>query len=338
MQHRLNYMLDMVRSGAWIAVTALTAFAATSVCALTISGQITNPGAYTIGQLQGLGSISETVGSNSYVGVSLWSLLGGTSSGTSNVITSGGGNNPILRNYVLAAGTDGTVSALSVGELDPLFGGTGLPYIVAYQRNGLTLAAPELIVPQDLTGTRDIINLANLSIGSVTRPPVGPGGTASQFTLSGAGAPGTFDLAALSALSATTDHNVSFFSGTTLNGPHDYTGVSLWSLLGGDSNNDQTSSLVLATGSDGFQVVFALAELNPAFGAASDLVAYSVDGALLGSSGVARLVIPGDNRGGRYVSNLASIQVQTVPEPSTMALLGIALLGSVSLDRMRRVR
>ena len=85
--------------------------------------------------------------------------------------------------------------------------------------------------------------------------------------MSGAGAPGTFDLAALSALPAPTDHDVSFFSGTTLNGPHDYTGVSLWDLLGGPGVVDATSRLVLATGSDGFQVVFSLAELNPAIGA-----------------------------------------------------------------------
>lgn len=307
-----------------MALTALFAFAAANVGALTVSGQLTNPGEYTIGQLQNLGSVSETVAGTTYVGVSLWSLLGGTSSGSSNVITAGGGNNPILRNYVLATGNNGTVSAISVGELDPLFGGTGLPYLVAYQRNGVTLATPQLIVPQDLTGTRNIIDLANLSVAGIARPPVGPGGATSQFTLSGAGAPGTFDMAALSALAATTDHNVSFFSGTTLNGPHDYTGASLWDLLGGATIVDATSRLVLATGSDGFQVVFSLAELNPAFGAPSDLVAYSVDSGSLGTSGFARLVIPGDNRGGRYVSNLASIQVQTVPEPSTPWLTAIA--------------
>jgi hypothetical protein len=192
-----------LRGGA-IALSFGLAVAGTTANALTISGQITNPGAYTVGQLQGLGNVSETIGGNSYVGVSLWSLLGGTGSGTSNVITAGGGNNPILRNYVLATDTNGSISAVSLGELDPLFGGTGLPYLVAYQRNGVTLATPALIVPQDLTGTRNIVNLANLSVSGVSRPPVGPGGTTSQFTLSGVGAPGTFDLAALQALPATT--------------------------------------------------------------------------------------------------------------------------------------
>src|SRR5579862_2097992 len=141
-------IVDALR-GSTIAFSFALAVMGTGANALTVSGQITNPGAYTIGQLQGLGGVGETVGGNSYVGVSLWSLLGGTSSGTSNVITSGGGNNPILRNYVLATDSSGSVSAISVGELDPLFGGTGLPYLVAYQRNGVTLATPELIVPQD---------------------------------------------------------------------------------------------------------------------------------------------------------------------------------------------
>jgi PEP-CTERM motif len=65
------------------------------------------------------------------------------------------------------------------------------------------------------------------------------------------------------------------------------------------------------------------------------IVAYSVDGGSLGSSGFARLVIPADNRGGRYVSNLASIQVHTVPEPSTMALTTLALLALLSHGRTR---
>ena len=83
------------------------------------------------------------------------------------------GNNPILRNYVLATGTGGTVSALSDRRTRSAgFGGTGLLYLVAYQPNGVTLATPQLIVPQDLTGTRNIIDLANLSVAGVARPPV----------------------------------------------------------------------------------------------------------------------------------------------------------------------
>ena len=90
---------------------------------------------------------------------------------------------------------------------------------------------------------------------------------------------------------------------------------------------------MLATGSDGFQVLFALAELDLAFGAPPDLVAYSIDGGApgtsLGSNGFVRTVIPGDLHGGRFVSNIASFSVSAVPEPATLLLFvsGIAALG-----------
>jgi hypothetical protein len=294
---------------------------------LTLTGQVTNAGSsFTIAQLQTLGSTSETVGTDTYVGVSLWSLLGGTAGGASNVITSGGGNNPILRNYIIATGASGTRSLISLGEIDQLFGGRGQPYLVAYEHNGATLAVPTLIVPQDTTGTRDIADLTNLSVLGVARPPVGPGGTTGQFTLSGVDTPGIYDLAALQALPATTDHNVTFFNGANPNGPHDYTGVSLWTLLTDAGIGNILTSYVLATGSDGFEVLYSLAELDPDFGAPSTLVGYAVDGGSLGSSGFARIVVPGDLRGGRYVSNIASLQVEEVAEPPTLALFAVVVL------------
>src|SRR5262249_53129753 len=140
----------------------------------------------------------------SYTGVPLWSFLGGAANGNSNIITSGGGNNPILRNYLLATDLDGSKSVVSVGDIDPLFGGTGLPYLVAYERSGAVLATPELIVPQDPTGTRNIENLASIAVLGAPRPPVGAGGVTSDFKLIGLNGQDTLDLAALRALPATT--------------------------------------------------------------------------------------------------------------------------------------
>ena len=87
----------------------------------------------------------------------------------------------------------------------------------------------------------------------------------------------------------------------------------------------------MATGSDGYEAIFSLGELDPMFGGtgAPDLIAYEVDGGPLGPDGFARVVVPGDNFGGRYVSNLVSLEVigAVVPEPGTLLLVVTGLIG-----------
>jgi DMSO/TMAO reductase YedYZ molybdopterin-dependent catalytic subunit len=321
---------------------------------LTLSGSVTDAGSYSISALQALGSTTEsvTIGSgpgavtDTFTGVSLWTLLGGTASGASDVVT-GTQKNAILSNYIVATGTNGSQSLISLGEIDPAFGGTGPQYLVAYAENGQTLSAPKLIVPQDSTGTRDISSLASLNVAAVPAAPVGPGGLSTQFKVSGAvSTPGTYTLSSLQApaFQAITDQNVTYIAGGGRSAPDNYTGVSFWSLLtsAGMNQSQATTSYVVATGTDGYQVVFSAAELNPAFGAASDLVAYadSADnGTSLGSNGFARLVLPGDNHGGRYVSNLSSIEVgNAVPEPNSGMLILPVSLGMIALARFRTRR
>jgi hypothetical protein len=104
-----------------------------------------------------------------------------------------------------------------------------------------------------------------------------------------------------------------------------YTGTTLWNVLadaGGvtttASKNDILSKYVIATGSDGYQAVFSLGEIDPMFGNQPVLVAYADTAGQLGpnaSDGLARVVVPGDIAGGRYVSDLVSLQVGTLPEP-----------------------
>jgi len=98
-----------------------------------------------------------------------------------------------------------------------------------------------------------------------------------------------------------------------------YTGVLLWTLLnaaGVQTNtlrkNDMLSKYVVVTGSDGYQAVIALAEILPDYGHQQILVAYQHDAAPLGADeGMARLVVPQDKRGGRYVDNIVRIEVRT---------------------------
>lgn len=122
-----------------------------------------------------------------------------------------------------------------------------------------------------------------------------------------------------------------------------FTGASLWTLLNAAGliadpavRANQFRPYVVATGSDGYAATFSLGELNPLLGGATpDLVAYAQDGGSLGADGSARLVVPGDLAGGRYVSNLVSLQVldaTAVPEPGSLALL----LGALAWIRAGR--
>jgi hypothetical protein len=76
------------------------------------------------------------------------------------------------------------------------------------------------------------------------------------------------------------------------------------------AKNDILNYYVLATGSDGYEAIFSLGELDPMFGGtgAPDLIAYMENGMPLDADGFARVVVPGDNFGGRYVSNLLALR------------------------------
>jgi DMSO/TMAO reductase YedYZ molybdopterin-dependent catalytic subunit len=164
--------------------------------------------------------------------------------------------------------------------------------------------------------------------------------TSSSFTLSGAvGNPRTYTFADLSALPATTETVTYFAAGSPVTAT--FTGVSLWALLtmNGQSlitnpgvKNDILREYVVATGTDGYTAVISLGEIHPNFGGQLDLVAYLQDGQPIAADGFARIVVPGDKFGGRYVSNLASLQVVNaapVPEPQAVALMlaGLTVLG-----------
>jgi hypothetical protein len=119
-----------------------------------------------------------------------------------------------------------------------------------------------------------------------------------------------------------------------------YTGTTLWNLLadaGGvtttTAKNDILSKYVIATGSDGYQAVFSLGEIDPTFGNQQILVAYSDAAGQLGpngSDGLARVVVPNDIAGGRYVSDLVSLQVETLPEPGPTGPGGISHSATLS--------
>jgi DMSO/TMAO reductase YedYZ molybdopterin-dependent catalytic subunit len=144
------------------------------------------------------------------------------------------------------------------------------------------------------------------------------GGYSSQFSLTGAvNNPATYDKESLAHLPHSIE-NVTFLTKT---GPQSssFGGVLLWNLLttagikSGSHRHGQFQYLEI-TATDCYQVVVALAELEPTFGGEQILVADSQNGSPLGlDSGFARLIIPGDKFGGRDVFWIKRIEVLSSP-------------------------
>ncbi len=332
-------------SSAAILLHAVVANAAGPTTEFTVTGGVRNPSTQTLATLQAATPIEQTdlfqAGStpqtHTYIGASLWGTLD-----NAGIIVDPSVDNDILDKYVVATASDGYRVVLSLGELNPNFGAR--PDLLAYaERVGGNVApltadgVARITAPGDPKGGRYLSNLANLDVRS-TKPTQGSvgGGATTRFAVSGNVASSTsFDLAALEALTPTTQSV----------GGIAYTGVSLWSLLtsavgvpsNGAVKNDLLGKYVVATGSDGYSVVFSLGELDPSFGGQPDFVAYLADGVPLApATGFARIVVPNDVRRGRWVSNLIGLEVFSVPEPATTTLLFVGLAIAFALGRRQR--
>ena len=83
--------------------------------------------------------------------------------------------------------------------------------------------------------------------------------------------------------------------------------------LGSELRGNSVASYVLAKARDGYQVVFSLAEVDPAFTGSQIIVADSVDGKpLFDYQGPLRIVAPGDKRGARSIRMLERIEIVRV--------------------------
>jgi hypothetical protein len=127
--------------------------------------------------------------------------------------------------------------------------------------------------------------------------------------------PMTFDVAALEQLPVTHENVTYFAAGSVVS--QTFTGVLLWDLLQSVGiivnpmiKNDILRKTVVVIGSDGYEVVFGVGEIDPNFGGHQIMVAYAVNGQPLGVDGPARIVAPGDKEGGRFVSNIVKIEVR----------------------------
>ena len=341
---------------AWSLVAGLAlaapAAAAPVTTSFAVTGAVNTPLTETLATLNLLpqGTAAVTYGSGggpvsaTFSGPTLWSVLG--SAGLTPVP---GAKNSSLRDVAVATGSDGYAVAFSGGELNPQFGGSRNPVLVGTTVNGAPLGQDgfaRTVVPGDAAGGRYVSNLSQVNVVQAPDNPSAGGGVSTGFTLSGLVAnPVAYTATTLAALPALTE-TVSYTAAGSLV-TASYTGVTLWSLLTRAGlltdpaiKNDELRFYVLATGSDGYEATFSLGELDPRFGGGgtAGLVAYASGGQPLGTDGFARLVVPGDSAGGRYVSNLVSLQVidaTAVPEPASAVLLGAATLGLLGAVRRR---
>jgi len=72
-------------------------------------------------------------------------------------------------------------------------------------------------------------------------------------------------------------------------------------------------SYVRAEGTDGYWVLYSASELTPTLRETESLIATGVDGKPLGEEGAFKIVVAGERRPARWVRNLQSLTVVTLP-------------------------
>jgi hypothetical protein len=303
-----------------------------------LSGPDADDGDYSTAALAADATGGDTASAGGLTGVSLWGLLGGANAASSTSPVYGAittstpagdnGKNAILRYYLVGTNSSGAQSIVSLGEIDPNFGGTGaVPDFVAFQNTGGSLlGSPELVVPG--APGRDLTNLVSLQLLAVPAT-TGPGGVSDSLALSGyVTKPGTYTEA---------DLQNDFKPVTEKANGDTYVGVPLWTFIN-SSGIAVPDGYVVTVGSDGYEVVLSLAELDPALGGnVADFLPYADTNGNFPGDGVARTILPNDNAHGRWESNLVEVDVLTVPEPAPLASFATGLLAlGVVIRRQRR--
>jgi hypothetical protein len=113
-------------------------------------------------------------------------------------------------------------------------------------------------------------------------------------------------------------HITASFHNAHTNAEEMYSGVRMADLLsklgaplGNELRGAALSSYIVATGSDGYRAVLALAEVDPSFHPGEVLVADAMNGKSLDEhSGQLKLVVTEDKRPARSVRNLVSIELK----------------------------
>jgi hypothetical protein len=135
------------------------------VGAVTVSGDVRAPSAFTVDQLRALPAQTASVTFETKAGRESHTYTGATAEAVvqaaqPNVDTAA--KHPELPIAILAVGADGYSAALAWGDVSSEM--AKRPVLVAYAEDGATLAAPRLVVPDDLSGARYVSDLTELRV------------------------------------------------------------------------------------------------------------------------------------------------------------------------------
>ncbi len=292
---------------------------------LQVTGQVKVAGELKLADIQAFPKTTVTtnaqtgagpLGVHTYGGALLYDIVQ-----KAQIITDATRKNDFLRKVVLVTGTDGYSVAISLGEISPRFAGKKI--IVAYEEDGKPLPEADgfvrLIVPGDTLAGRYVSNIATITVKSAgPLPKLAARSPSSTLYLVGLiKTPTKYDLAALKALK-TTEVTVQERDQSGKAVSTTYSGVLLTDLLasaGGmqltaNAKNDFLRKGIVAIGTDGYSCIVVGGEIDQRFAHNQVLIATAEDGKpLTNSDGFARLIVPGDQAMGRFVSNLTELQI-----------------------------
>jgi len=322
---------------------------------LSIDGEVTTPLTLDDTALGGT-TVMATIGTDVYSGSSVYSLIS----------DAGFENNPAqakngnLLDYLVVSGTSGQSVVLSEGQIDPGFGGqpSNPQAFIATTKNGVPIA-PVLIVPTDpngLTDGYDVTGVNNISVNWAAVPSASTTALDNEntFTVTGnriAGAPVTYNTTSFPATFPTSGQTT---QNDTYQGPGgttnvQFTGVPIFTLLQNaglitDPTDPQSilDDYIVVTGSNeptssapfDYAVLYSMGEIDPDYNGGFPM---GTDDPLIAqlANGTFRSTAPLDLKGGRYDSDVINIDVETIPEPDSLALLLSPLL-LLALVRRRR--
>jgi hypothetical protein len=301
----------------WYAMTAVTAGliglgGASAVASaspyqptVTVGGAVASPASYTPSALAALPQTTFTVtvptwrGTRTETdsGVSLETLVDTSSPELPNV------KNALLTAIITVRGGWGTQRTFALGELDSSFGDH--PAYLVLEENGVTLRAPELVVPGDTNDARSVPDVRQVGV-AIEDPAVMAPPEVGALTVEDGAKTTVLSPTELASLPEQT-LTVTFLAGTTSETETE-TGPTLDEVLRAAHIRPDLNTWVAGVGSDDY-----VATVTPAeawVGGRPLLISLVEDGQTFLSQGEGpRLVTDGDVKGGRYDTGMDDLVV-----------------------------